>query len=255
MLSTDSWITLTQTESTNTLLLNGDYPSGTMVTARHQSKGKGRLERRWNDLMGHSFLFSVVLEFDSVPQAVTGLPLFAGLCVLEAAESCLRDLYPIAARESKFSLKWPNDVLLTRQGQTGKLAGILLESRFDKGKFRVVTGIGMNWSKTPYKPNQSQIQPIALFPEEFPQDQEPEQFIGWLIQSLNSNFYSEAIFTADIKQRIEERSYLIGKKLNVPSLGKAEYAGLTNQGAIQLRLESGNRVVEYDRTDEEIEIL
>ena len=178
MLSTDRWITLSETASTNSLLLDGNYPSGTMVTARRQPAGRGRQGRPWSNTKDQSFLFSLLLEFDEFPVAATSMPLIAGLAVLEAAEACLRDLYPAASAHTSFFLKWPNDILLGREGAIGKLAGILLESRMEKGRFRVVTGVGLNWSAVPRNTDPALFTPAALFPDEFPQAKEPEQFVA-----------------------------------------------------------------------------
>lgn len=253
MLSTDRWITLSETASTNSLLLDGNYPSGTMVTSRRQTAGRGRQGRAWSNTKDQSFLYSVLLEFDELPAAATAMPLMAGLAVLEAAESCLRDLYPAASTQTSFFLKWPNDILIKREGTIGKLAGILLESRMEKGRFRVVTGVGMNWSAIPRDTEPAPFAPAALFPEEFPQAKEPEQFVAWLIAALNRRHYDHPIFSAEIKEAIEDRFFLKSRKLRGP-FGLASCEGLSADGALLLRLEDGS-TVRYDRTDEEYEIL
>lgn len=253
MLSTEQWITLSETESTNSLLLEGRYASGTMVTARRQRAGRGRQGRPWNNTGNQSFLYSLLLEFDSPPDAMAAMPLLAGLCVLEAAEACLADLYPVLAEQTSLSLKWPNDVLLQRQGKTGKLAGILLESRLEQGRIRIVTGIGLNWSAVPSLQTPALFEPAALFPVEFPQAKEPEQFLGWLIAAMNRRAYDSPVFSAEVKEAIDSRFFLKGRKLR-GSFGLATCEGLSASGALLLRCEDG-KVIEYDRTDEEYEIL
>lgn len=97
------------------------------VITEHQTAGRGRLGRPWQDTPGASLAMSVVVP----PVAPPGwLPLATGLAV----RSALVD-EGVDAR-----LKWPNDVLLP--GDDGrKVCGILCQSQPDG---RVVVGIGIN---------------------------------------------------------------------------------------------------------------
>jgi BirA family biotin operon repressor/biotin-[acetyl-CoA-carboxylase] ligase len=253
MLTTDQWITLAETESTNSLLLEGFYPSGTMVTARRQTAGRGRQGRPWKNTENQSFLYSLLLEFDRWPDAISVMPLMAGLAVLEAAQACLRDLYPAALPQTSFFIKWPNDILIQRENRIGKVAGILLESRMEKNCVRVVTGIGLNWSAVPRETAPAHFPPAALFPDDFPQAKEPEQFIVWLLSALNRYHYDQPAFTAEIREAIEDRFFLTGRMLR-GSFGTAVCKGLSAEGMLLLERDDGT-VIKYDRTDEEYEIL
>lgn len=108
-------------------------PEGALVTAEHQTSGRGRLNRIWHDLHGESLLFSLILR-PCLPPAKA--PTIAFPLASALAETLCRWL-PRDAVE----LKWPNDVLVRGR----KTAGILLESRCtpDQVKF-VVAGIGLN---------------------------------------------------------------------------------------------------------------
>ena len=108
------------------MLRDGDHPHGTVALAEHQTAGRGRSGRSWEDAPATNLLFSLLLE----PPADARLPqvsLVAGLAVASALE-----------REAMVPalVKWPNDVLI----DGGKVAGILLEAT---GR-RVVCGIGIN---------------------------------------------------------------------------------------------------------------
>jgi BirA family transcriptional regulator, biotin operon repressor / biotin---[acetyl-CoA-carboxylase] ligase len=122
----DPYVHLAETTSTQDVLRGSDHPHGTVVAAEHQTDGRGRSGRRWEDAPSTALLFSVLLQ----PPAGARLPelsLVAGLAVSSAlaAETGTRTL-----------VKWPNDVLI--EGR--KVAGILLEASGD----RVVCGIGIN---------------------------------------------------------------------------------------------------------------
>lgn len=112
-------------------------PVGAVVVADHQTAGRGRWGRSWYGTPGSSLMFSVVLR-PRLPRARLGLlPIAAGL----ACAAALEELSGLPLR-----LKWPNDV--TCRGC--KLAGILVESRFEHGALRAaVCGIGINLFQRP----------------------------------------------------------------------------------------------------------
>lgn len=104
---------------------------GTLITAEHQTAGRGRFDRRWEDNAGQSLLASYILSPTRGPEEWGGLPLLAGLAVKRAADAFLST----AAR-----LKWPNDVLVGGR----KLSGILVESGRIGERDWVIVGVGVN---------------------------------------------------------------------------------------------------------------
>jgi BirA family transcriptional regulator, biotin operon repressor / biotin---[acetyl-CoA-carboxylase] ligase len=122
---------LRSTSSTNDrareLALAG-APHGTLVTASEQTAGRGRQGRSWSAPPDSALLLSLVLRFapGAAPQL---LPLAAAVAVCD-----------VAAADAL--VKWPNDVVVARDGQLAKLAGILIEGRPQEGW--AVLGIGLN---------------------------------------------------------------------------------------------------------------
>jgi BirA family transcriptional regulator, biotin operon repressor / biotin---[acetyl-CoA-carboxylase] ligase len=117
-------------ESTQLLLLASEHPEGTVAATDHQTAGRGRLGRTWQEAPDTSVLASILLR----PPADRRLPelsLVAALAVAETVEQTVA----LAAQ-----VKWPNDVMLNRR----KVAGIL--SELVDGK--VVVGIGLNVNQT-----------------------------------------------------------------------------------------------------------
>jgi len=111
--------------STQLLLQDPALPEGAVAATEHQTAGRGRLGRRWDEPAGSSVLMSVLLR--PLPgRAVAELSLVAGLAVARAIDG---------GTGASASLKWPNDVLLGG----AKVAGILAES-----KDGVIVGIGVN---------------------------------------------------------------------------------------------------------------
>ena len=120
-----------ETGSTNADLLQAaaaGAPDRTVLMARHQSAGRGRLDRRWEAPAGENLLVSML--FRDVPQSPHVLTQRVGLAAISA---CQR------VAGAKPMLKWPNDLLLGG----AKLAGILAQASLGTAPV-VVVGIGLN---------------------------------------------------------------------------------------------------------------
>ena len=128
-------IQLDECESTQRLL-GEDDPEGALVVADHQTAGRGRLGRTWEDVPGKSLLFSLLLR-PSAPMAIwPELSLVAGGAVARVLEGEMRP---------------PNDVFLNGK----KVAGILPEAT----KGRVVLGVGVNVNHTPAELPRDTVKP------------------------------------------------------------------------------------------------
>ena len=104
---------------------------GTLAVAEFQSAGKGRLGRRWTAPEGSSVMMSILLRPEFEPQYASMLTLVMGLSVAQAVKEL----------DVEVSIKWPNDVVVSRK----KICGILTEMGLENGKIReVIIGIGIN---------------------------------------------------------------------------------------------------------------
>ncbi|MER6253048.1 MULTISPECIES: biotin--[acetyl-CoA-carboxylase] ligase [Streptomyces] len=127
------------TGSTNTDLATraAELPEGAVLVAEEQSAGRGRLDRSWVAPARSGLFFSVLLKpGDAVPQERWGwLTLLAGVATATGLSR---------AAGVDTALKWPNDLLVSVDGEERKTGGILAE-RVEDG---VVLGIGLNVSLT-----------------------------------------------------------------------------------------------------------
>ncbi|MFH9089025.1 biotin--[acetyl-CoA-carboxylase] ligase [Streptomyces sp. NPDC017673] len=126
-----------RTGSTNSdlaaLAAAGNADEGAVLVAEEQTSGRGRLDRRWTAPPRSGLFFSVLLKPTEVPVARWGwLPLLTGVAV---ATGLAR------AAGVDTALKWPNDLLVTVDGEERKAGGILAERAGDDG---VVIGVGIN---------------------------------------------------------------------------------------------------------------
>jgi len=117
-------------ESTQLVLAGSGLPEGAVAVADHQTGGRGRLGRRWEETPGTGVLVSILLHPPS-DRRLPELSLVAALATAEAVEG---------ATGLTAQVKWPNDVMLNRR----KVAGII--SELADGV--VVVGIGINANQT-----------------------------------------------------------------------------------------------------------
>jgi BirA family biotin operon repressor/biotin-[acetyl-CoA-carboxylase] ligase len=127
----------TQTELAD--LARAGAPEGTVVVARHQTVGRGRLGHAWWDAAGESLLLSVLLRPPIAPGDAPCLSQVAALAVTDALEAG----YGVAA-----GIRWPNDVLVGDR----KIGGILPEAAAAAGGRveHVLLGIGVNVNETEF---------------------------------------------------------------------------------------------------------
>jgi BirA family biotin operon repressor/biotin-[acetyl-CoA-carboxylase] ligase len=127
---------LAETGSTNADLLDrarrGAGRDGMVLVTDHQTAGRGRQGRVWQDRPAGSLLVSVLIRADA--RWAPLVPLATGLAAVEA----LADQGLAGVR-----LKWPNDVLVPAAGER-KLAGILAEATSIDDALWVVIGMGCN---------------------------------------------------------------------------------------------------------------
>ncbi|HTX21272.1 MAG TPA: biotin--[acetyl-CoA-carboxylase] ligase [Candidatus Aquilonibacter sp.] len=124
-----------QTASTNDViekLARDGVREGAVVFAESQTKGRGRLGRKWISPARKGLWFSILLRPDLRPQETTQLTV-ASATALRRAIISETNLQP--------EIKWPNDILLGGK----KVAGILTElsAELDRVK-HVVLGIGID---------------------------------------------------------------------------------------------------------------
>ncbi|MGZ8995569.1 MAG: biotin--[acetyl-CoA-carboxylase] ligase [Rhodospirillales bacterium] len=135
-------IAVDEVDSTSTMskrLCAADAPDGTLVWARRQTEGRGRLSRTWISPFGNLYV-SLILRPDADPVRSAGLSFVAAVAVADAVAALL-------GREAQVRCKWPNDVLVGGR----KIAGILLESATTAAGLLewVVIGIGLNVASHP----------------------------------------------------------------------------------------------------------
>jgi len=124
-----------ETTSTNDViekLARDGVKEGVVVFAESQTRGRGRLGRKWMSPAKYGLWFSVLLRPDLRPQDTTRLTVASATALRRAIQ---------AQTGLKPEIKWPNDILI--QGR--KVAGVLTElsAELDHVKY-VILGIGVD---------------------------------------------------------------------------------------------------------------
>ena len=124
-----------ETTSTNDViekLARDGVKEGAVVFAESQSKGRGRLGRKWLSPTRKGLWFSVLLRPDLRPQEATQLTVASATALRRA----IKNVTGLTAE-----IKWPNDLLIGGK----KVAGILTEMSAEVDRVRhIILGIGVD---------------------------------------------------------------------------------------------------------------
>lgn len=220
--------TVPETGSTNTdlaaRLSRGEVVSeGEWLVANRQTAGKGRQGRAWFDGFGN-FMGSTVVRLGPGDPPAPSLALLSGLALHEVAA-------PLVPPPATALLKWPNDLMIG----TAKLAGILLERVGDT----VIVGIGVNLAQAPEVEGRETVALASFGPAP-----DRDHFAQSLARQFSQELERWRSFGLDLLvRRWQAAAHPLGTPLAVGEPGETPlqggFAGLTMDGALQLRLADG----------------
>lgn len=199
--------------------------AGTVVAAREQTAGIGRMGRAWDSRPGGLY-FTLVLRPRLEPSQLPLTTLALGLGVADA----LQLFTGIAA-----DLRWPNDVLAGGR----KLAGIL--AQFQEGA--LLAGVGLNVNQREFPPELAAIATSLVL--ETGREQDPEFLLRVLVRSIESHvdILETSGATAILRLFENASSYAAGRRVTVET-PSGEWtgvtAGLTPEGFLRVRCDDGS---------------
>ncbi len=117
-------------------LIKKNVSSPTIITAARQSRGRGRMGKKWLSIQGNLFL-SIFFEINH--KRIN----FKQYTILNA--HLIRQVLSKYSLK-KINIKWPNDLLIERK----KVCGILQEVIEHKEKKFIIVGVGINSVSSPY---------------------------------------------------------------------------------------------------------
>jgi len=129
-----------ETTSTNDIvekLARDRVKEGVVVFAESQSKGRGRLGRKWVSPARKGLWFSVLLRPELPPQHATRLTVASATALRRAIQN---------ETGLQAEIKWPNDILVNGK----KVAGILTEMNTEPDRVKyIILGIGVDVNLNP----------------------------------------------------------------------------------------------------------
>ncbi len=245
MITLNHHIHFNEIDSTNSFLLRGNYTHGTIVTSETQTAGRGRKKHKWMDIPHHSFIFSILLKFSDISK-LSYLSLVVGLCVVES----VKEVYKFFLKnEPDIYIKWPNDILIKKNNQIGKLAGILIESKKNE-EWNIIIGIGLNWMGSPQVNDYRYFPPLSLFETI---KEKPNCYLKYLIQKMNELSLEEPYDFLSYRDMFLKYHYLENKKVKIQNR-IYEIGKVNHQGFLEILDENGNQKYIQD-WDEQYELL
>jgi len=202
---------------------------GTLVWAREQTGGRGRLGRAWTSPRGNLYL-SLVARPNCAPAEAAQLGFAAALALGEAIGA--------VSPPVEVTFKWPNDVLLHER----KVAGILLESRSSAtgGLDWLILGCGVNLAHfpkdTPYPATSMHYEgvPSSVGPEEL-LEAFGRHFLSWASRWLDDGF-------APLRKVWLRHAARLGEEIEVRlprETLRGTFRDLDEQGYLLLELDGG----------------
>ena len=204
-------------------------PEGTVVTATHQSAGRGRRGREWLDAPGESLLVSIVLRPAILPGLAPQLSLVAAVAVVDA----------LGTAGVTATIRWPNDVMVGER----KICGMLPEAVTTRGGTleHVILGIGLNVNQRDFP---ASIRTLATSVRiETGRERAVEEMLqavlaaieGWYRHFVDGGL--DALLPAWLG-----RAEGIGRRARAADGREGVAVGLAADGALLLRTDSGETV-------------
>ncbi len=203
---------------------------GSIVIAEEQTKGRGRMGRKWYSPSHVNLYFSIIFRPPFSVDRVFSLNMLVALALVDAIDNMTG---------MKTLIKWPNDVYLKDK----KTAGILTEFSTNKGMAEyVIAGIGLNvnWDIR----DKSELKHVATSLAK--EIGHPISRVDLLIKILKllERYYQLLLKGQDsyIYNRWNELSMVIGREVIVDSLRvrkRAWVKRIDRNGALIIKEENG----------------
>lgn len=234
-----------QTSSTNDVvekLARDGVKEGVVVFAEAQSRGRGRLGRKWVSPARKGLWFSVLLRPDLRPQAATQLTVAAATALVRAIRE-ETELVP--------EIKWPNDILIRGR----KVAGVLTELSAELDHVNHLTlgiGVDVNLNASEFPPELRKT--ATSLKIETGRHVSRADLAAGILRELDRDYQliRERKFTR-LADEWEERCVTLGRRVAIhvgPHVLHGRAESLDEDGALLLRTEHGRleRIIGGDVT-------
>lgn len=201
---------------------------GTLIIAKHQTGGKGRMGRTFFSPDQSGVYFSLILKPILCPEDCLLITTAAAVAVCKAIESVFG---------KSTSIKWVNDIFINDK----KVCGILSEASFDSSNKLdyVILGIGINL----YPPSDNFPKDIADIAGAITNIKQSENKNRLIINIIKAFFgYYSNLKKLDFLPEYQSRMLLIGKNISFTKNGNvysAKVIGIDNACRLTVELSDG----------------
>lgn len=228
------FIELEDVDSTNTYAKHhiNSIDDKSIIHAKRQTAGKGRLNRSWIDLGENNLFISIVLKpSESYHEIYSNLTQYLSVVLCKTLE-----LYGL-----KPQIKWPNDVLINNK----KIAGILAETVMNGTNLKgIILGLGVNLNADQKKLTNIPNKIATALNIEINKDVDLNKFLNELINEFFKNYdeFLKQGFSM-IKEDYTNRNCFLNKKLKIQDFDniKSGFAKAINNKGELILIEKDNK--------------
>ena len=230
-------IGLDEVESTNTYAKNHieNFADSTVIIAKRQTSGRGRLNRSWIDLGEGNLFMSIILKpSDTFNEIYPNITQYLSVSLCKVLES-----YGL-----KPQIKWPNDVLINGE----KIEGILYETSMKGQKFQgLILVIGVNLNAKPEDLTQIKDKVATSLNIEIEKPIDIQDFTDKLLKEFFDN-YNEFLKHGFeyIKEDYVNRNCFLNKEISVQVFDnvKTGFAkSITDKGELVIQTKENKEIV------------
>jgi BirA family transcriptional regulator, biotin operon repressor / biotin---[acetyl-CoA-carboxylase] ligase len=173
--------------------------NGLVVTAEHQTEGKGRGGRRWFSEPGSNLLISIVMR-------KAKLEPLASIRIALVLHDVLQ-----AEGVSSAALRWPNDLLASG----GKIGGILMEHAPGGEEEALVVGIGLNVNQDMRANPSGMNRSVSSLFNELGRTVERERLLGDILEAIGKACLREKESEQSLLDRYRGCCRTLGSRLSI----------------------------------------
>jgi BirA family biotin operon repressor/biotin-[acetyl-CoA-carboxylase] ligase len=215
---------------------------GTIIIAKEQAGGKGRLGRDYFCPQG-GIWFSIILRPDIKPNFASQLNFVAAVALANTIDK-VTELNP--------GIKWPNDILINGR----KVSGILTEmnAEIDQVNY-IIIGLGINLNIDLAELPDELLQKATSIKEELGRELSKKDFFISLLKELELGYmkFQKAGGFREVLKEWKQHNITLGKELRINNMKerfKGKAIDIDEQGALVVKLSDGTikKVVSGDVT-------
>lgn len=222
-------------DSTNAFAKSLENETDLLVISDFQTKGFGRMNRKWESEKGKNLTFTIKKRFNIKPENIQAVNFFFSYFLVAYIKDFILKNKKSNIPYPEIFLKWPNDILLNSK----KISGLLIENNINSSEFCIGIGINLNQVIFPEELNACSLR------EFLDKEIDITDFLIGLTRVFESNIDLLLIGNYDLIYKLWKNSTnLIGKEIffvcDDKDVNKGKVIDLLKDGGIKIEQNSQN---------------